>query len=94
MSNKEKQAKVRLVMQEFKSGKLTSGSGEKVTSAKQALAIALSTAGLSRKPKKDMSEDYYMAFLSERIMTALVLHRDKIWPGLQIQTAPIQFIGP
>ena len=36
----------------------------------------------------------YMAFLSERIMTALVLHRDKIWPGLQIQTAPIQFIGP
>ena len=65
MSNKEKQAKVRLVMQEFKSGKLTSGSGEKVTSAKQALAIALSTAGLSRKPKKDMSEDYYMAFMKE-----------------------------
>jgi hypothetical protein len=65
MSDKEKQAKVRLVMQEFKSGELTSGSGEKVTSAKQALVIALSTAGLSRKPKKDMSEDYYMAFMKE-----------------------------
>lgn len=36
----------------------------------------------------------YIAFLSERIMTALVLHRDKVWPGLEIQTAPIQFIGP
>jgi hypothetical protein len=36
----------------------------------------------------------YIAFLSERIMTALVLHRDKIWPGLEIQTAPMQFIGP
>jgi hypothetical protein len=35
----------------------------------------------------------YMAFLSERIMTALVLHRDKVWPGLDIQTAPMQFIG-
>ena len=35
----------------------------------------------------------YMAFLSERIMTALVLHRDKVWPGLDIQTAPIQFVG-
>lgn len=36
----------------------------------------------------------YIAFLSERIMTALVLHRDKIWPGMEIQTAPIEFIGP
>ena len=34
----------------------------------------------------------YISFLSERIMTALVLHRDKVWPGLEIKTAPIEFI--
>jgi hypothetical protein len=27
-------------------------------------------------------------------MTALVLHRDKVWPGMHIETAPIQFFGP
>jgi hypothetical protein len=44
--------KVGKVMKEFKSGKLKSGgSGKKVTNKKQAIAIALSEAGLS-KPKK------------------------------------------
>lgn len=33
----------------------------------------------------------YISFLSERIMTALVLHREKVWPGLSIETAPINF---
>jgi hypothetical protein len=65
MTSKEKQAKVRLVMGEFKSGKLKSSSGEKVTDPRQALAIALSKAGLSRKPKKDMGDEYYMAFMKE-----------------------------
>ena len=65
MTKKEKQAKVRLVMKEFKSGKLKSGSGEKVTSPEQALAIALSEAGMSRKPKKDQSDEYYMGFFKE-----------------------------
>ena len=65
MTKKEKQAKVALVMREFKSGKLKSSSGEKVTSPQQALAIALSEAGLSRKPKKDMGDEYYMAFMKE-----------------------------
>jgi hypothetical protein len=65
MTNKEKQAKVRLVMQEFKSGKLKSSSGEKITDPRQALAVALAEAGLSRKPKKDMSDEYYMAFMKE-----------------------------
>jgi hypothetical protein len=65
MTNKEKQAKVRLVMKEFKSGALKSSSGKKITDPRQALAIALSEAGLSRKPKKDMGDEYYMAFMKE-----------------------------
>lgn len=65
MTSKEKQAKIRLVMKEFKSGKLKSSSGGKVTSPRQALAIALSEAGMSRKPKEDMSDEYYMAFMKE-----------------------------
>ena len=35
-------AKIRKVMREFKSGKLKSSSGDKVTNPKQAVAIALS----------------------------------------------------
>jgi hypothetical protein len=65
MSKKEKQSKVAKVMREFKSGKLKSGSGEAVKSPKQALAIALSQAGMSRKPKEDMSDEYYMGFFKE-----------------------------
>jgi hypothetical protein len=65
MSSEEKQAKVAKVMREFKSGKLKSSSGEAVKSPKQALAIALSEAGMSRKPKADMSDEYYMGFFKE-----------------------------
>jgi hypothetical protein len=48
-----KQAKVGKVMKEYKAGELHSGSkkGPAVTSRKQAIAIGLSEAGLS-KPKK------------------------------------------
>lgn len=45
----KKQAKVGKVMREFKEGKLKSSSGQKVTNPKQAIAIGLSEAGLSRK---------------------------------------------
>lgn len=45
-----KKNKVRTVMNEFKSGKLKSSSGQKVKNPKQAVAIALSEAGKS-KPK-------------------------------------------
>ena len=65
MTKKEKQVKVRLVMNEFKAGKLKSSSGEAVKSPAQALAIALSEAGMSRQPKKDMGDEYYMAFMKE-----------------------------
>jgi len=65
VTNKEKQAKVRLVMKEFKSGKLKSSSGEKITDPRQALAVALAEAGLSRKPKNDMGDEYYMAFMKQ-----------------------------
>jgi hypothetical protein len=44
-----KQAKVGKVMREFKSGALKSSSGKKVTSPKQAMAIGLSEAGLSKR---------------------------------------------
>jgi hypothetical protein len=67
MTEKEKQAKVAFVMREFKSGKLKSSSGEAVKSPQQALAIALSEAGMTRKPKKDMSDEYYMGFFKELI---------------------------
>jgi len=47
-----KQAKVKKVMKEFKQGKLKSGgSKQKVKSPKQAIAIALSEAGMSKKKK-------------------------------------------
>lgn len=48
---KKPQAKVARVMREFKSGELKSSSGQKVTNPKQAIAIGLSEAGLSRKSK-------------------------------------------
>lgn len=47
-----KDRKVHKVMGEFKLGTLRSGSGDKVKSRKQAVAIALSEAGLSKKKKE------------------------------------------
>jgi len=44
--------KIKTVMGEYGKGKLKSSSGKKVTSQKQALAIALSSAGMSKKKKK------------------------------------------
>ena len=50
---KKRQAKVKKVMKEFKQGKLKSGgSGKKVKNRKQAIAIALSEAGVSKKKRK------------------------------------------
>ncbi len=50
MEKKDKmQEKVRKVMREYKAGKLKSSSGDKVTSRDQAVAIAMSEAGMARK---------------------------------------------
>lgn len=46
-------AKVKKVMDEWKAGKLKSSSGEKVTSQSQALAIAMSEAGIEMKKSED-----------------------------------------
>lgn len=49
----KKQAKVKKVMGEYKAGTLHSGKGGKVVkSRKQAVAIAMSEAGMKRKKKK------------------------------------------
>ena len=44
--------KVGIVMHEFKEGDLKSSSGDKVKSRKQAVAIAMSEAGMSKSTKK------------------------------------------
>ena len=44
--------KVGKVMSEFKSGSLKSSSGQKVKSRKQAIAIAMSEAGMKKPTKK------------------------------------------
>ena len=49
---KKGQAKVKKVMKEFKKGELNIGkSSKKVKSKKQAIAIALSEAGMSKKKR-------------------------------------------
>jgi ribosomal protein L21E len=52
-TKKGKMAKVSKVMKEFKAGSLHSGKGGKVVkSPKQAIAIALSSSGMSKKKGK------------------------------------------
>lgn len=52
-ASKKAKAKVKKVMKEFKKGTLKSGgSGKKVSNRKQAVAIALSEAGVSKRKRK------------------------------------------
>ena len=62
MTKKEKQAKIAKVMKEFGAGTLKSSSGELIKNSRQALAIALSEAGVSIK-QKDASEAYLNAYV-------------------------------
>ena len=52
MASIRQKRKVSEVMGEYKGGKLKSGSGGKVKSRRQAVAIAMSESGQSRKRKK------------------------------------------
>ena len=52
MASKRQTRKVGKVMHEFKEHSLKSGSGRKVKSRKQAIAIAMSESGQSRKRRK------------------------------------------
>lgn len=52
MATKKQNKKVEKVMGEYKEGTLKSSSGAKVTSKKQAVAIALSESGQSKKKGK------------------------------------------
>lgn len=60
MTSKQKQAKVRKVIREFEAGTLKSSSGEPVKSRKQAIAIAMSEAGMEMKGKSDEYWDAYI----------------------------------
>ncbi len=63
MTSKERSAKVRKVMREFKAGTLKSSSGQKVENRRQAVAIALSEAGISKGAKTDAYWDSYVAVI-------------------------------
>ena len=52
MPSPRQKGKVEKVMHEYKEGKLKSGSGRKVKSRKQAIAIAMSESGQSKRRKK------------------------------------------
>ena len=60
MTQKQQQAKVKKVMKEFAAGVLKSSSGEPVKSRQQAIAIAMSEAGMEKKEKSDTYWDAYI----------------------------------
>jgi hypothetical protein len=49
VATKKQKAKTEKVLKEYKKGELKSSSGKKVTNRKQAIAIALSESGQSKK---------------------------------------------
>ena len=60
MTEKAKKAKVAKVMREFRAGTLKGSDKKPVTNRKQAIAIALSEAGMSMKGKSDAYVDAYI----------------------------------
>jgi len=65
VNEKARTAKIRKVMREFKAGTLKSSTGEKVANQRQAIAIALSEAGMSKQGKSDEYWDSYVLTLTE-----------------------------
>jgi hypothetical protein len=57
---KAKQAKIAKVMREFKAGTLRGSDKKAITNRKQAIAIALSEAGMSMQGKSDAYWDGYV----------------------------------
>jgi hypothetical protein len=57
---KAKQAKIAKVMREFKAGALKGSDKKAITNRKQAIAIALSEAGMSMQGKSDAYWDSYV----------------------------------
>jgi len=57
---KAKQAKIAKVLREFKAGTLKGGDKKVITNRKQAIAIALSSAGMSMQGKSDEYWDSYV----------------------------------
>ena len=60
MTAKQKQAKVRKIMREFKAGTLKGSDGKPITNRQQAIAIAMSEAGMTKKDKSDAYWDAYI----------------------------------
>jgi uncharacterized Ntn-hydrolase superfamily protein len=60
---KAQQAKIRKVLKEFKAGTLKGSDKKPVTNRKQAIAIALSEAGMSMQGKSDAYWDSYVSVM-------------------------------
>ena len=59
-TKKARQAKIAKVMREFKAGTLKGSDKKAITNRKQAIAIALSSAGMSMQGKSDEYWDSYV----------------------------------
>ena len=62
-SKKAQQAKIAKVMREFKAGTLKGSDKKAITNRKQAIAIALSEAGMSMQGKSDAYWDSYVSVM-------------------------------
>lgn len=66
MDKKQRQAKIARVLREFKAGTLKGSDKKPVKNRKEAIAIALSEAGMSRQGKSDEYWDnYFMTLIGE-----------------------------